>query len=456
MMKEAEKLYLRALGARILSEANDLKRTTEALASDLNFPLDRIKAVIAGEADRESAHEVIQALVRAYPISLADLWVDEDDTDQGVRIVKAAESAASTRTFERRNREGIQAPYYEYRDTAMSRTAPFKPEWIRELRVVDDSDPENPDVAYNNGHLMHQATFFVGPVNFYWEINERRYCAELNTGDSNYITPFVPHSFAVRNSDEIGYIIAVTYGGEVRRAMSDLGRLGAAAAEELAADPRRPDEAFVRLLGRQAAAESMVEGQLIDRLIAAGFDETRARRLVSAGGATPDEIAAIAGALNVRPADLMVSPLDGGEEVVVKRGGRGAGRSYPSDEAPAYELFELARTQHQPDLKGFDVSVVGGLGGDMRHSLHEYVYNYGETPVDLVWGAGREASLAPGDSGYVRPMVTHRYLRPEGTGEGRLVMIRIPGALTGAVVKEFSTFVPLARSRVIQETKRWF
>ena len=52
----------------------------------------------------------------------------------------------------------------------MSNGSKFRPEWIEMLRIVDDNDPYNPDVIYNNGHLMHQVTFFVGPVNFYYEI----------------------------------------------------------------------------------------------------------------------------------------------------------------------------------------------------------------------------------------------------------------------------------------------
>ena len=50
----------------------------------------------------------------------------------------------------------------------MSRLGPFRPEWIKELRHVEDNDPHNPDVQFNNGHLMMQTTLFVGPVNFYY------------------------------------------------------------------------------------------------------------------------------------------------------------------------------------------------------------------------------------------------------------------------------------------------
>ena len=50
----------------------------------------------------------------------------------------------------------------------MSKISPFRPEWIEELVVIDDNNPENPDVAFNNGHFLHQFTYFVGPVNFYY------------------------------------------------------------------------------------------------------------------------------------------------------------------------------------------------------------------------------------------------------------------------------------------------
>ena len=456
MTQELENRYLQSIGARILGEANDLKRTPEALATDLGYSLDQIQSVIAGESDRETAHAVLQAMAKVYPVSIADLWVEYDDTDHGVRVVTAAESNDSQRVFDRRDRSGGLSQYYEYRDTAMSRTAPFKPEWIKELRVVADAEPDNPDVAYNHGHLMHQTTFFVGPVNFYWELNERRHCVELNTGDSNYVTPFVPHSFTSRQADHLGYIVAVTYGAEVRRAASDLGRLDPEALEELTADPRWPDKAFAQALARQAAAESLTKEQLIERLNDAGFDKERARQVVVNGGATPNEIEVIAAALSIRATDLTISPLTEEEEIVVKRRADSAQRHYPNSDSPAYVFTELARTKHQPLLKGFDVSVLGGANGEMRHSLHEYIYNYGNVPTELFWGDSHQTMLEPGDSAYVRPMVSHRFGLGPDSEPGQLVMIRIPGALTGSVMNEVSTYAPQGRNRVGMERQRWF
>ncbi len=208
--------YRKLLGARVLSEANDLKRTRQALASELGRPQAFVDAVIEGTASVADAQDLMRSMAEVYPISLSDLWLERDDSDDGVIIMTGDASERTARVFDRQDRDGNLTPYYEYRDTAMSRLGPFKPEWIRELRMVDDANPDNPDVAYNNGHLMHQQTFFIGEVNFYWALGGKNHCAEMNTGDSNYITPFVPHSFTSRNPDAPGLIVAVTFGGEIR------------------------------------------------------------------------------------------------------------------------------------------------------------------------------------------------------------------------------------------------
>ena len=459
-MQDSKARHLQALGARILSEANDLKRTPEALARELNRDPATVRRVIAGEADAETARSLLAAMAETYPISLADLWVEADDTEDGVKVMRRADSDASSRVFERQDRTGAETPYYDYRDTAMSRLAPFKPEWIRPLRVVEDADPDNPDVAYNNGHLMHQLTFFIGAVNFYWRIDGRGYCAETNTGDSNYITPFVRHSFTSRDAQNPGLIIAVTYAGEVRGALDTLRQLEGEELDRLAGDLRQPAGAFAARIARVLAAESLTAGELERRLVDAGLDQAAAAAL-AAGARLPSEaeIAALATALDLRPADLMISRLMPEEEVVVRTTAQSPSRAFPADSnRAAYRLTGLARTRHQPGLKGFEVTVLAEDTEDavMRHGLHEYVYNYGDAPVALHWGDGYQAELAPGDSAYVRPMVGHRFARRGGEGEGHLAMVRVAGGLTQSVLDEFALYPAESRRRVVRETKRWF
>jgi uncharacterized RmlC-like cupin family protein len=456
MSSHKDMAYLRALGARVLAEANDLKRTPEALATELGIDLGRVQAVIEGRADRDVAEHVVLAMVAHYPISLADLWLEPDDTDDGAVICRANQSLASARVFERRNAYGVDTPYYEYRDTAMSRTAGFKPEWIQPLRVVHDADPDNPDVAYNKGHLLHQITFFIGAVNFYWRVGGRSHCAEMKTGDSNFITPFVPHSFTSRDPKQPGLIIAVTYAGNVRRAIGQLGQLSPQALEELAGNPESALSAFTTRLRRYLAAESLSAAELSDRLVAAGMMAGRAEDLTS-GRSAPDsrELAQIADQLSVLPVDLMGSSVENDTAVALQYAGYGA-RFFPPKQ-PVVRLSELARTRRQSALKGFAVDVIAdGRATPFQHGLHQYLYVYGDEPVRVFWGGSRDATLAPGDSMYVRPMVPHWFAPASPKHEGRVAIIRTPGALSDAVLDEYSSFASGGRQRVIEETTRWF
>ena len=80
-------------------------------------------------------------------------------------------------------------------------------------------------MAFNNGHFMHQLTFFVGYVNFYYKYKDKYYCEEMNTGDSNYIPPFIPHSFTSRNVNEESFIVAVTFGGNLKNVLPRVSAL---------------------------------------------------------------------------------------------------------------------------------------------------------------------------------------------------------------------------------------
>ena len=105
--------------------------------------------------------------------------------------------------------------YYEYRDTAMSETAPYRPEWIKQLLQVNNNSPHNKDLRWNKGHLLHQLTYFVGKVNFYYYSQNKKKVSIMNTGDSMFISPYVPHTFASRDPKSNAHIIAVTFSDKI-------------------------------------------------------------------------------------------------------------------------------------------------------------------------------------------------------------------------------------------------
>lgn len=452
----------KAIGARVLSEANDLKRTPQALADEMELSFDVVSAVIDGSADLEVGRNVIRRMADVYPVRLADLWVEADDTDEGVRVMRASESEASSRIFERSGRDDTISEYYEYRDTAMSRLGPFKPEWIQPIRFVEDDDAENPDVAYNKGHLLHQMTFFIGDVNFYWKVNGAYHCAEMKTGDSNYITPFVPHSFTSRDPKDPGLIIAVTFAGSVRRALDDFGLISAGDSDALAGDLRQSRELFTVRLRRHLANESITETTFAKQMGDLGVSEERCLAILKQG-VEPEihEIRIMADILNIRPQDLMTTELGTEEEVVLEQHNDETWRPWPDTNSPTLRMAPLARTRHQPGLKGFHIEVIsadsGGPVADMKHGLFEYIYNYGEKPVRLHWAADRSTILEPGDSACVRPMIAHRFSLLDGETEAaRIFSVRVPGALDDTALDEYARFDTDGRHRVAREVSKWF
>ena len=88
-------------------------------------------------------------------------------------------------------------------------------------------------MEWNEGHLLYQFTYFVGPVNYYYLWDDVAHFQPMNTGDSVWGVPFAPHSFTTRTPG--GYILALTYGGDlVGDAQRELSVLGPRAAKALA------------------------------------------------------------------------------------------------------------------------------------------------------------------------------------------------------------------------------
>jgi methylphosphonate synthase len=432
---------------------NDLKRRPEDAAAELGVDVSEIEEIIGGV--RPLPPGLVDKATATWPVSPRDFYLLNDDAPTGVRIHRSSESEQSSRVMSRAG-----ADYYEYRDTAMSSLAQFRPEWIKELCIVDDDDPDNDAVQWNNGHFLHQFTYFVGPVNFYFRGPDgTKRVAVMETGDSMYISPFVPHSFASRRNagGELGIILALTYGdklgGETRQEVS---ALGAELASGLALDFADRGRAFGSLLRFQRQGLSLTPGELARR---AGLDPSRVDALeAGAGDATEDELRRLAGALRVNIRDLLV-PDELEEAVLVQHYADAAQWSFPETD-PAYRIVELTPVRSMPFSKGLEVNVLseGPAQTDLQAGLHQYIYNVGSTPVTLTWrldGELRGETIEPGDSAYLKPSIEHGY---RGAG-GKLLVLRIGGRVTGDGQMELSRILahgPENLARVVGDSRQWY
>jgi hypothetical protein len=437
---------------------NGWKRTTASVAQDIQWSPDAMERIFQGKTDTEELQALAVAMSRVYPTNLERLLLPLDDTRNGVLIMRAEASQASSRIYERLNGLGETVPYYEYRDTAMSVLSPIKPEWIKEEVTIHDTDPDNLQVVYNKGHFEHQMTFFIGPVNFYYQVRGTSYMAEMNTGDSNYITPFNPHSFTSRDGDQLALIIAVTFEGDVARAQKEMYLLGGTrGADHFYLDASDGVRAQIKLLHQHMRAEYLQPKDLPALLQGTGIsaeeilDDTRPF--------STEEQAVLAEQLHIEPKDLLVSEYDEKAQVLIRRHDPINARRYPHSDTPHYLIHPLVRSPWIPHMKGFNIEVLApepDLDTGFESPLHQYLFNYGETPIDIAWsvdGHTHREVLGPEDSIYLQPWIRTAFGQADQK-TGKLLVIGVSGAINSAVQHELSRMPDI--KRVSKETTGWF
>jgi len=444
----SEKLHLIKSGQTFLGLLNDIKRRPEDAAVELGISIDKINSIIRGE--KIISQSIVERAVKIWPVNFRDFYIIKDDCPLGVKIMKSHESEKSSRIMERAGK-----PYYEYRDTVMSTVAPFRPEWILELCTVDDNEPSNPSVQWNNGHFMHQFTYFIGEVNFYYrDSNGDKKVAIMNTGDSMYITPFTPHTFATRKgAKENGLILALTYGGKLTGdVQQELSGLSVELGSKFALDFSSITSSGASLLKNHLENASISIDELSQRT-SISIDELN--HFIDASK-TPSfsELEKISQALTINIRDLLPNDqID--DKVIVRYREKCRTWFYPED-SKRYELCELASTSALPFSKAFEIQVLDSDNDDLDldSGLHQYVYNIGENPILLNWmfdNKKHNEKINSGDSVYVKPFVKHNF-----RGNGKLLILRIGGKIAGDSQRELSVVGKKNTQRAISETIPWF
>ena len=448
--------YLESVGSRIMCELNDLKRTPKSAAKELKISYEELKKIINGKSSEENAFSLINKMGEVYPIDHSQMYLLMDDTVNGARFMTEEESKKTSRVYKRLDRNGQLTPYYEYRDTAMSRLSLFKPEWISQIRVVDNDDPQNPDMVLNKGHNMHQYGLFVGPVNFYWEdLNGKVHCSEMNTGDSNYITPFIKHSFTNRSNTDFAYIIACTSGCETSRAQKELYVLGEEGLNDYVLD-YRSNKATVQLINQHMKNNMLSSANMNDLLKENGSDLNIEKISTQMSLETYEIIAKV---LDLEIGDILFPNYKPDEECLLKYISEHKPHFFPNEENKLYQIHTLARTSKMPLLRGSIIDVLSSecdFSNPIQRSLHSYMINFGDVPIDFYWEYNNQIfnrKINPNDSLYLKPFIKCSF-STSSKQEARMLVIGISGSIGLQAQRELSTLTD--PSRVIKEINPWF
>lgn len=444
--------FQRRSAALLRGAANDLKRNVAAADRDLGLAAGQFEKLASGA--QKIPDSVRRAAAVAWPLNERDLVPIRNDCPEGVLLCSLADSIRSARVIQR---GGID--YYEYRDTAMSRLSSFRPEWIRMLSVVDDDRPDNPGVRWNNGHLLYQFTYFVGPVNYYYRWGSDEHVLRMRTGDSIWGFPFSPHSFTARTSSEPAYILALTYGAELSGdTQHELAALGPDTAEQFAWNTgERARQAALLAAHMDAGILSVSELAKRSGLDADLIEEVLAADRALAG----DERARLAEALGVSERDLLPVEVSHAGGINLCRAEHALQWEYPSTgDAADYLVTQLAGNPLHPETRALEIRPLrkDASAAALVTYQHQYLYNIGTNPVHLSWehrGKRSSVMLEPGASAYVMPFVSITYTA-DNPPSAVLLALRIGGHVNTQARVALGHMHPGGLKRLLREDLQWY
>ena len=421
---------------------NDLKRRPEDAAQELNISNEKIKKILNGEQDPD--FKLLIKATKVWPINLNDFFGIDDDTINNYKIFTKAESDSTTRIMQRKDKA-----YYKYKDTVMSKISPFRPEWIEELVTVNDSDPDNSDVIFNNGHFLHQFTYFIGPVNFYYiDENGKKKLEEMNTGDSMYISPYTPHSFTTRKNKEnkLGLILALTYTDKVdNEVLNELSVIGNVLAKKYLINYNNQIDGFKKNLQYYLNLSSLTEENFEK------INNINLKKIYNTNSIPSfDDLEKVASALNINLKDLI--PNKRFTSVKVNRYEKNLKWQHPSEKNYIYKFVELTNVNQLPCSKALELSIMSEKDHEISIEVpaHQYLYNIGET--DCILGMEKvQQKFSPGDSIYLKPNVSHKFLR-----KSKILILRIGGKIYGENLFHISSLSEKNFERLINDNKPWF
>ena len=442
-----ESLENKRMGNNFLGILNDIKRRPSDAAKELEISKEEIENIINGK--NRLSTEIISKATKIWPVNARDFYIMHDDCPSGLKIMRCEDSVKSGRIMHRSGK-----PYYEYRDTAMSSVGPFRPEWIEMLCVVDDNEPSSKQVQWNNGHFMHQFTYFLGDVNFYYiDENGEKKVGVMNIGDSNYITPFTPHSFTTRkDAKKNGLILALTYGNNLSGdSQHELSSIGKKLGKEFALDFSSKENASASLIKFHRNNSSLTLHELSKRT---NMSIEKLKDFENGKIPTYSEYTILAEHFNVNIRDLF--SYDKISDKVIVRLHKNTKKWFYPEDTENYELVELANANSLPYSKALEVNVLSENDKtlDLKVGLHQYGYNIGNTDVSISYESDdglKTDVIKPGDSFYLKPFVEHNF-----RGKGKLLILRISGKITGEPQRELSLMGKKNTTRAINDSLKWF
>tara|TARA_Y100000590_G_scaffold464235_1_gene633188 strand:- start:1141 stop:2448 length:1308 start_codon:yes stop_codon:yes gene_type:complete len=421
---------------------NDLKKRPIDASKDLKISEKKIKDFLKGKL--EIPDKIIHKALKIWPVNYSDFYSITDDIKKNFLIMRSKDSDLTERIM---NRGG--KPYYAYKDTVVSKLSPFKPELIEELVKVKDNSPNNNQVKFNNGHFLHQFTYFIGPVNFYYEIKGKKKVAKMNTGDSMYISPYVRHSFTTRkNKKNInGKILALTFCDVLNNDIIDqICILGYNKVKDYKININDEKNSFWKNLDFHLNIASINYKKIKE------FTKIDLKKIKkNKRKLNLQQTKKISECLNVNIKNLI--PPNKSQEVIIIKHSDSRIWHFPNEVKKIYRFKELANINMLPMVRSYEVDIISEANHNffLKVPSHQYIYNIGNKKISINVENKNKDYLDPGDSMYLKPNTKHKFIN-----KGKLLISRVNGSFSSDVIYQISSFSNYNLKKTINDNRPWF
>ena len=441
--------YLEKFGKRIRNKLNSIKRPVNIAAKELNIEEKILNDCINGKLDEKDVINIVHKIVNKYPIKISNIFLEKNTTKDGVIYCSNEYTMKSKRVICRNDKNGNQTPYYNYYDCAMNKYSPFKPELIDMVRLVYDNDPENKDVIYNKGHLETQLTFYIDKVNTYYEINNKKYCIETNTGDCNLYIPYVPHTFANRDEKFNSRILAITFSSNIVDNISNLSYISYEGLNSISGDLRNTEELFEKRLKKYLDRNFLSKDDLINELLKK-HDEKEVDNYFNKNIKLDKITKDICNLLNIKKNEIIFEKLE--EETIFKK----FDNIYHKRNNLLLNKHTISKNIR--DVVSYNVKLKNNDDYNIFNSCYyQFIYNYSKNPFLFKWGKNMENKkiINSGDSLNIFPFINHSFSFMEK--ESDFYLVKVPGGLNETILNEYSLFDPKNKYRFCDnESKKWW
>ena len=414
---------------RLRQILNDLKRRPEDAARELKISHAKLKKILNGKANLD--FKTVKKIIKIWPVQVDSLinhkFFYKKSPD--IKIFTKKQSLKTSRIIKRNGKD-----YYEYRDTVMEKFAPFRPEWIRTICKVNNNKPTNKKVIWNKGHLLHQFTYFVGNINFYY-VNDKgaKSVAKMKTGDSMYISPYVPHSFASRDNLE-NFIIALTYLDKVTPQLQDnLTLIGNLNAKKILVDVKDGSKINKDLIKRFKNNLLLTDEEISKRLKKIKKNNVYEKYSNILGVNTKDVLA-----------------FDKRDKVTINKKNNSNKWYFPNSRQKTFQISELASSKFVPDAKSIEINVLKNNNIVLENFCHQYLYVLSDN-IKLKHNS-KIFKLNKDDTFYLKPFVRFSIINKNAN----VLILRVPGNISGDNLLQLSQLGKKNIERVLSENSRWY